>query len=121
MLIKFSSFRCKIYSLFDLFSTKRLALYSVVMIFSALTVETSIAVIIFDIQVITENFLIENFFFVKDFGRKSFFKCGTLWYFTYLGSIFYCTCRSEKSLVWKSIFISFCTKFFLIQISNLKI
>lgn len=44
-------FSCKIYSFLDLFATKNLALYSIVMIFSALTVETSVAVIIFDVQV----------------------------------------------------------------------
>lgn len=39
------------YSCSDLFSTRQLSLYSLVMILSALTIEISVAIIIFDVQV----------------------------------------------------------------------
>ncbi|KAI1709300.1 sugar transporter domain-containing protein [Ditylenchus destructor] len=50
-----SADKCKIYSLWDLFATKKLALYSMVMIFSALTVEMCVGVIIFDVQILAGN------------------------------------------------------------------
>ncbi|KAF8384035.1 hypothetical protein PRIPAC_73177 [Pristionchus pacificus] len=43
------------YSCSDLFSTRQLSLYSLVMILSALTIEISVAIIIFDVQVLTGN------------------------------------------------------------------
>ncbi|CAJ0962220.1 unnamed protein product, partial [Mesorhabditis belari] len=45
----------KIYSIWHLFMTRKLFLYSMVMILSALTVETTVAVIIFDVQTLAGN------------------------------------------------------------------
>ncbi|GMT31471.1 hypothetical protein PFISCL1PPCAC_22768 [Pristionchus fissidentatus] len=43
------------YSFSDLFSSRQLSLYSLVMVLSALTIEISVAIIIFDVQVLTGN------------------------------------------------------------------
>ncbi|GMT04953.1 hypothetical protein PENTCL1PPCAC_27127 [Pristionchus entomophagus] len=53
--IELDDSKSRSYSLSDLFSTRQLSLYSLVMILSALTIEISVAIIIFDVQVLTGN------------------------------------------------------------------
>ncbi|KAF8387384.1 hypothetical protein PRIPAC_76526 [Pristionchus pacificus] len=55
MEIELDDVQSRSYSCSDLFSTRQLSLYSLVMILSALTIEISVAIIIFDVQVLTGN------------------------------------------------------------------
>ncbi|GMR31512.1 hypothetical protein PMAYCL1PPCAC_01707, partial [Pristionchus mayeri] len=53
--IELDDVQSRSYSFSDLFSTRDLSLYSLVMILSALTIEISVAIIIFDVQVLAGN------------------------------------------------------------------